>query len=185
MRLLFFYAFLALGLLLDGAYLFRLTLACCALHEAAHSIVYILCARTLPRLRCSAGGLRMEQTARLSRCAQLLVLCAGPAANFALTASLLLAAHQKASYSAYFLAAVSLCVGLYNLLPLGALDGAQIAALLLPATWQGTLFRVRRALLVLLCGVTGLWALLGAAPVSVRILALTGPVYLVLEDAFG
>ncbi|MFQ9678706.1 MAG: M50 family metallopeptidase [Ruthenibacterium lactatiformans] len=63
---------------------------------------------------------------------ELWVLAAGPLANF-IMAALLLQLHRQASYALYFLAAVSLCTGVYNLMPFGVLDGARLLQNLLPA----------------------------------------------------
>ena len=61
----------------------------------------------------------------MPRTQELWVLAAGPLANF-IMAALLLQLHRQASYALYFLAAVSLCTGVYNLMPFGVLDGARL-----------------------------------------------------------
>lgn len=182
MRALSFYAFLALGLLLDGAQIFRLVLLCAALHECGHAAVYIGCARRLPRLCFGAGGVRLERTAQLSRAAQAAVLCAGPGANFALSAALLLRAQCRASYTLYFLAAASICVGAYNLLPVGVLDGAQLLCLWLPARLLPPLWRLQRVFLLLLCTGAPLCAALLPLGRTAKIALLAAPAYLFVQE---
>ncbi len=45
----------------------------------------------------------------------------------------------------FFFAAVHLCMGLYNCLPFGVLDGARLLALLVPARGLPVLERLQRA----------------------------------------
>jgi Zn-dependent protease len=113
----------------------------------------------------------------------LAVLCAGPLANFLLAGGLYLCALHRASYGAYFLAAVSLCTGVYNLLPVGVLDGARIVQLLVRTEYVGRLERAQRALLTLFAAVGVGLALCAQMPTPARIAALTAPLYLLVQQA--
>ena len=185
MRILLFYAFLACGLLLDGAYLFRLLLLCAAVHEAGHVLGYLVCTHKLPTLCFSAGGVSLKRTALLSKQQELLVLMAGPGANLLLAALLYVRAQQKASYGIYFLAAVSICVCAYNLLPFGVLDGARLLHCLVPAKHLSTLLRVQQWLLIAFCSAMPLCAMcLGASPM-LKVAAFVAPAYLLVQNTFS
>lgn len=173
---------LAVGLMFDPAGFLRMTLACSATHEAGHALAFRLCAGRWPHVRVAVGGAALGGAQSLSRGRLTAVLCAGPAANFLLAGALLLRAAQKASYGAYFLAAVSLCVGLYNLLPLGALDGARLIETWLPARACGAWARAQR----LLVGLAGVAGAAGCAalplPSAAKCAALLAPVYLLVQQ---
>lgn len=83
-------------------------------------------------------------------------------------ALLFLQLHRQASYALYFLAAVSLCTGVYNLMPFGVLDGARLLQNLLPAEKQDALRRAQRLLLCLFCAAALGFALLGGMPRGAR-----------------
>ncbi len=133
MNAVFFYALLALGLLLDGAFLFRLVLFSVFIHEASHVIAYIILAKKMVKLQFSAGGICLKRTRNLSRYKKLIVLLAGPLSNLIVGFALYMQAQSQASYFAYIFSAVNFCVGIYNLLPIIPLDGAQIIECFLPA----------------------------------------------------
>ena len=120
-------ACLAAGLLFDPMGFLRMTLVCAFVHESGHVLAYMLCAHKLPGLHFSAGGIGLSGAEQLPRTQELWVLAAGPLANFIMAALLFLQLHRQASYALYFLAAVSLCTGVYNLMPFGVLDGAPAA----------------------------------------------------------
>lgn len=175
-------ACLAGGLLFDPMGFLRMALVCAVLHECAHVLAFVLCAHRLPKLRFELGGICLWGTQRLSRTAELMILAAGPTANFLFSAVLLAMAEKKAQYGLYFLAAVSLCTGLYNLLPFGVLDGARILQNLVPAEKIGTLYRVQRAALYLFCTAAAGLALASPMPASARAAAMLGPCYLILKE---
>lgn len=185
MRLLWFYALLSLGLLLDGAALFRLVLLCAVVHECGHVAAYICCARCLPKLSFSAGGICLSRTAGLSQTAKLVVLCAGPFVNLSVCFALYALAQQKASYGAYFFACVSFCTGLYNLLPFGALDGAQLLEAVLPARLLPAWSRLQSAMLAAFCAVLPLCAWQLGWPWQARLAAVLAPVYLFVQNALS
>ena len=97
-------------------------------------------------------------------------------------ALLFLQLHRQASYALYFLAAVSLCTGVYNLMPFGVLDGARLLQNLLPAEKQDALRRAQRLLLCLFCAAALGFALLGGMPRGARAAAFLGPGYLLAKE---
>ena len=145
-------ACLAAGLLFDPMGFLRMTLVCAFVHESGHVLAYMLCAHKLPGLHFSAGGIGLSGAEQLPRTQELWVLAAGPLANFIMAALLFLQLHRQASYALYFLAAVSLCTGVYNLMPFGVLDGARLLQNLLPAEKQDALRRAQRAVVPVLRG---------------------------------
>lgn len=185
MKILCFYAMLALGMLLDGAMLFRLVLLCAAIHECGHVAAYICCAKRLPKLSASAGGVCLSRTAGLSHAAKLIVLCAGPAANLLTCFVLYAMAQHKASYGAYFFASVSFCTAIYNLLPFGALDGAQLVEEVLPARHLHAWMRAQGALLAAFCAVLPLCAWSLGWPWQARFACVIAPVYLFVQNALS
>ena len=110
------------------------------------------------------------------------MLAAGPLANFIMAALLFLQLHRQASYALYFLAAVSLCTGVYNLMPFGVLDGARLLQNLLPVEKQDALRRAQRLLLCLFCAAALGFALLGGMPRGARAAAFLGPGYLLAKE---
>ncbi len=178
-----FYALVSLGLLLDGAYLFRIVLFCCAVHEAGHAAAYIICTHRLPKIVVSAGGVCLKKTAYLTRRQMMFVLCMGPIFNFVLFAALYYKAQQNATYSAYIIAAASVCVGLYNLLPVGALDGAQIVELFLSAKHLLYWHKYQKALIAFLCVFLPVITFVIGMPTITKIAAFVAPVYLYVHTA--
>ena len=107
---------------LDPARRFWPFLAACAVHETAHLLVLYLLGGRVRSL--SLGILGAQIDTELPRWALLAATLAGPASN------LLLA--PLFACSAPRFALVNLLLGVYNLLPVPPLDGAQILALLFP-----------------------------------------------------
>ena len=175
-------ACLAAGLLFDPMGFLRMTLFCVVVHESAHVFVYVLCARRLPRLSFSAGGIELSGAQQISLAQENIVLAAGPAANFLLAAALFACLQVRASYGLYFLAAVSLCTGLYNLLPIGVLDGARLIQNMLPASKMNGYDRIKKLLLCCLCAAAVLAALCAEMPRGARAAAFLGPGYLLIKE---
>lgn len=117
---------LCVGLLFDTAGIFRMTLLCAAVHELGHLAAYTACFHRLPQLRISVDGIAMKMPVCIAQKAENAVLLSGPAANFVLCGALLAVCMHKASYGLYMLAGVSGCVGIFNLLPIGVLDGNRL-----------------------------------------------------------
>ena len=89
--------------------------------------------KSLPVLSFSVRGIGLDACAALlSRRQTFLLALAGPLTNFVLCAAVLCAMQLSASYWGYFFAAANLATGLFNLLPLGDLDGHRMLQCLLP-----------------------------------------------------
>lgn len=118
---------LVLLLLRDPLGLVRMALAASLLHEAGHVAVFRLYKGRWPVLRISARGIGMQLWGEwFTPSQQLWLAAAGPLANFLISGLVLLWLGHRASYAGYFFASTNLCVGLFNLLPLGPLDGRRI-----------------------------------------------------------
>ena len=180
-----FLALTALGMIFDGTGLWRMTLVASLAHEAGHLAAYTLFTRRLPPVRLRAGGIALRGTEALSRREELLVLAAAPAVNLCAAALCLLAARAHASYALYFFSAVQLCVGAYNLLPMGPLDGGRILVRLVPVRWHETLARICRILSAALAMALAGALLRGALPASARAALALAVVYLLAQGLFA
>ena len=117
----------------DHTGLVRVGLLAALLHECGHVAAWLALTKSLPVLRCSVRGIGLDASAaRLSRRGIFLLALAGPLTNLALCAVVLAGMQMKASYWGYFFAAANLATGLFNLLPLGDLDGRRMLQCLLP-----------------------------------------------------
>lgn len=174
-------ACLAAGLLWDPMGFLRMALLCSAVHEAGHVLVWRCCSGCWPQIKPGLGGFSLSG-APLSSGQELAVLCAGPLANFVLAGVLYAMALHRARYGVYFLAAVSLCTGLYNLLPFGVLDGARILENVLPTRFSGALYRVQRALMWMFCLAAPALAFALPLPNTARTAALIAPAYLLMQS---
>lgn len=160
----FLCACLAVGLLFDPMGFLRMALLCSVVHELGHVVAYWGATGRFPPLQLSVGGIALKKIHFLSLRQESVVLMAGPAANFIFAAVLYGVAMHKASYGVYFLAAVSFCTGMYNLLPIGVLDGARLLQNLFPAHYQTKILRAERFMAVLLSA--AIVPLLAIAPLT-------------------
>lgn len=151
-------AALCVCLLYDTAQLFRITLICAAIHEAAHIFVYAVITRHLPKLLFKPSAIELKRTFALSKYQDIAVTLAGPLANFATALFACAMLSKNASYTLYFLCAISLCIGVYNLLPIGVLDGARLIKLLLPAKQIYLFYKIETATIYILCTAVSLTA---------------------------
>ena len=118
----------------------------------------------------------------MNTCQENKVLAAGPLANFFLAGLLYILARHHASYGAYFLAAVSLCTGLYNLLPIGTLDGAKLLQNVFPASWQNEILHAERLLAYFLSGLTFFGVFFYPLPETAKMAAALAAGYLWLQQ---
>lgn len=116
-----FFAVIALFLLLDDSGFGIAALTACALHELSHFIVMMIFGITADKVTFYGAGIRISsaQTERAKPAVKSMILCAGCAANFA-------AAAVFAALGQYAVSAVNLFTGIFNLLPMGELDGAAL-----------------------------------------------------------
>lgn len=120
-------AALTLLLLWDATGFAKLSLLCAALHECGHILAFCALTGHFPRITCSFSGLAMEMDGvRLSLQKENLLLLAGPAANLLAALAAYLLIQHRASYLRYFFACENLCMALFNLLPIGFLDGGRL-----------------------------------------------------------
>ena len=110
---------MALFLLLDTTGFGLMALSACALHELAHMLVMAVFRIFADDITFYGAGIRISsaQIEYTKPVVRALILCAGCIANFT-SAILLLNIGQKPA------AAISLFTGVFNLLPIGELDGA-------------------------------------------------------------
>ena len=113
----------------DHSGLVRVGLLAALLHECGH----VAMTKTLPVLSFSLRGIGLDASAaRLSRRQTFLLALAGPLTNLLLCGAALGRMQLAASYWGYFFAAANLATGLFNLLPLGDLDGRRMLQSVLP-----------------------------------------------------
>lgn len=119
-----FFAVLALYLLLDESGFGLAALAACAMHETAHFIAMTAFGVCAERLTLYGAGIRITSSAieRAKPLQRAIILAAGCAVNFAAAAVF----WQTREYAA---SAVNLFIGIFNLLPMGELDGAGLLKL--------------------------------------------------------
>ena len=115
-------------LLRDTSGLARMALLASLLHESGHVLAYRLLLKRFPVLNLAPWGIGLRWHSGLEGSPRCLfcVAAAGPAVNLLLCAALLGLMQLRAGYWGYCFAGVNLCTGLFNLLPVGSLDGARI-----------------------------------------------------------
>ena len=120
-----FFAVIAMFLILDGSGFGIAALAACGLHELSHFAVMTLFGIEADSITFYGAGIRISsgQTDRAKLSVRLAVLIAGCAANF-------MAAGIFYTLGNHAAAAINLFTGIFNLLPLGELDGAAIFKML-------------------------------------------------------
>ncbi|WP_145995683.1 site-2 protease family protein [Pygmaiobacter massiliensis] len=120
-------AVLVLAFAFDRACLFRYALLAAVLHEAGHIVAFLLLCKRMPRLRFGVTGIAMNiDGERLSLRREVLLLLAGPLTNFIVAGVTFGIVLTHASYGGYFFACENLLMGLFNLLPIGMLDGGRL-----------------------------------------------------------
>ena len=175
-------ACLAAGLLFDPMGFLRMALFCSVFHEAGHIIAYWIITGCFPPLQFRVGGIALKKVHSMNTYQENKVLAAGPLANFFLAGLLYILARHHASYGTYFLAAVSLCIGLYNLLPIGTLDGAKLLQNAFPASWQNEILHAERLLAYFLSGLTFLSVFFYPRPETAKMAAVLAAGYLWLQQ---
>lgn len=123
-------ALFLLGLILllwqDHTGIARLALLASILHEAGHVLIFWLIHGHFPLLTLTLNGISLQAEQGLTSGELFLLAAAGPISNFVACSVMLLAINHRASYWGYFFACTNLCMGLFNLIPLGPLDGKRM-----------------------------------------------------------
>lgn len=121
-----FFAVIALFLLLDTTGFGLMALSACALHELAHMLVMTIFGIFADEITFYGAGIRIcsARTEFAKPAVKALILSAGCAANFVLT---VIFWHS----GRFEIAAINLFTGVFNLLPIGELDGAGLLKLLI------------------------------------------------------
>ena len=121
-----FAAVVTLMLILDESGMCAVGLFCCIIHEAGHIICLLISGEKPAMIELSFYGIKLErkEPSILTVAEELAVYIAGPAMNIIFSAVLfLLSAEHDGIKTA---AVISLCVGLFNLIPCRPLDGGNI-----------------------------------------------------------
>lgn len=141
-------ACLCAGLLFDPVGFLRLTLLASVLHEAGHVIAYVICTKKTPPLKISVAGICLQNTCMLSNKQDFFVTLSGPLTNLILALCLHFYIQYKASYGLYFFMAINICVAIYNLLPVGALDGARLISIISKSCKSKLLYSIKKILVL-------------------------------------
>jgi len=121
-----FFAVIALFLWLDNSGFGLMALSACALHELAHMLVMAVFGIFADEITFYGAGIRISsaRTEIADSVVRSLILSAGCAANFVLSVFFLRFGQPEA-------AAINLFTGIFNLMPIGELDGAGLLKILL------------------------------------------------------
>lgn len=121
-----FFAVVALYLILDAGGLGLSALAACGLHELSHLAVMTAFNVPADEITFYGAGIKITspKTDEKGGIARVLILLAGCAANF-------LAATLFWRLGNFTASAINLCTGIFNLLPVGELDGAVLLKILI------------------------------------------------------
>lgn len=119
-----FAAAVTLTLIIDESGLCAAALFCCVVHEAGHIICLILLGEKPKLIELSFYGVKLERkTECIQSVEEIAVYASGPLANFVLSAFMFAAGRSDGMKTA---AVISLCVGVFNLLPCMPLDGGNL-----------------------------------------------------------
>lgn len=121
-----FAAAVTLTLILDESGICAVALLCCIIHEAGHLICLLALGEKPKKIELSFYGIKLERAALpcIKSIDEIAVYASGPAANFVLSALLFIAAVGLPNLKTA--AVISLCVGIFNLIPCRPLDGGNI-----------------------------------------------------------
>lgn len=122
-----FFAVTAFVIVLDKSGVAMLSLAACMLHEAGHILLLMLFSAMPQKITFYGGGIAItdsEKGKMLHGIRRISVLFAGCAVNFALFAICFTASGFIADFAIF--GTVNLIIGLFNILPIGYFDGAEI-----------------------------------------------------------
>ncbi len=120
-----------LTLIIDESGVGAVALLCCIIHEAGHIISLLILGEKPKKIELSFYGIKLERYPLSGNgvAGDLLVYVSGPAANFIFSAVIFVL--SNAFESLRIAAIISLCIGLFNLLPCKPLDGGNILSTVL------------------------------------------------------
>lgn len=115
-----------LTLIIDESGVGAIALLCCIIHEAGHIICLLILGEKPKKIELSFYGIKLERYPMSARntAGELAVYISGPSANFIFSAILFLLSNI---FDALREAAIiSLCIGIFNLIPCKPLDGGNV-----------------------------------------------------------
>lgn len=126
-----FAAAVTLTLIIDESGVGAIALLCCIIHEAGHIICLLISGEKPQKIEMSFYGIKLERILMTgqSTVADLLIYISGPAANFMFAAVVFLLSNIFPSLR--IAAIISLCIGIFNLIPCRPFDGGNILYALL------------------------------------------------------
>ena len=115
-----------LTLIIDESGVGAIALLCCILHEAGHIICLLVLGEKPKKIDLSFYGIKLERNPMSSQstAGELAVFVSGPAVNFVFSAVLFLLSNVFESLREA--AVISLCIGVFNLIPCKPFDGGNI-----------------------------------------------------------
>ncbi len=115
-----------LTLIIDESGVGAIALLCCIIHEAGHIICLLILGEKPKKIELSFYGIKLERypMSGQNTAGELAVYISGPSANFIFSASVFLLSNTFSSLREA--AIISLCVGIFNLIPCKPLDGGNI-----------------------------------------------------------
>lgn len=121
-----FAAALTVMLILDKSCFSAVALFCCIVHEAGHVITLLLLGEKPKLIELSFYGIKLERGLMTADkgLSEVAVYLSGPAANFILSAAFFLLSQRFPNLCDA--AKISLCVGIFNLVPCRPLDGGNL-----------------------------------------------------------
>ena len=121
-----FFAVIAMFITLDTTGFALMSLSVCLIHEAGHLTAMLLIGQKPDSIMLRGGGIKIA-----SKCDSMLVLLAGSAVNIVLFFALYFTLPKTDIYPVMF-AVLNLVIGLFNLLPVGCLDGKRLLEMFMP-----------------------------------------------------
>ena len=120
-----FAAAVTFTLILDESGLCAAALFCCIVHELGHIISLLAMGEKPGLIELSFYGIKLERQgiSGIGSFGEIIIYASGPTANFVLSALLFICGKSSETETA---AVISLCVGIFNLLPCQPLDGGNI-----------------------------------------------------------
>jgi stage IV sporulation protein FB len=129
-----FFAVIAIFLALDSTGFALMSLAVCIIHEAGHLTAMLIYSRRPDSIMFRGGGIKISfDYTRGSNLKgdSVFILCAGSAVNIGLFFALYFSLPKTDIYPVMF-AVLNLVIGVFNLLPIGCLDGKRLLEMFLP-----------------------------------------------------